>query len=127
LFTGVFALALLFQTASPDPNMPLMASWNTSPTGAGSTRLPPAADARDGWEVHDLVGRHDWLRFQIINGAPQVLLNTRSRVVSSAQLNFTITAMSPMPYSVEFTCQSPGGTDWAPVATPLVITITGSP
>ena len=121
MFSGVFALAMFMQAGPPPADQPLKASWNTSPQGAGSSRVPAASDPRDGWEVHDLVGRHDWLRFAYINGVPCLLLNTAGKVVYSLQGTFTVTNTTPMPWSIEFTATDTGGTGWG---TPLVVTIT---
>jgi hypothetical protein len=110
------ALSLMF-FAGPLPDQPLTAVWNVSPVGSGSTLVPAASDPRDGWEVHDIVGRHDWLRFQFIDGAPALLLNTPGKVLTH---EFVVTNMTAAPWSVEFTATQTGGTDWG---SPLVITV----
>jgi hypothetical protein len=124
LFSGVFALFMLFQGGPPPADQPLRATWSVSPQGAGSTLVPAAGDKRDGWEVHDVVGRADWLRFNFISGAPCLLINTSGRVLYSLQGDFIVTNMRPNPFMVEFTTSAKAVSDWGQ---PLVVTITAGP
>ncbi len=129
MFTGVMALALMFQAVAP-PNAPLTVSWDQGPNGAGSSRMgfdPP----RLAWQGSP--NQNDYFLLLYRGTVPTLFLNTRSGVIGPSVQSpgatnlqgFYLSNMSATPFMLEFTCDDAAiATGWRNNGDPLVVTIT---